>query len=264
MHYRFPHLVRGILATAFCSIALVASARAEFNISESTGLFAPSFRGGSNATWFGYSCGTFFGNPVPPSSSRILNNTPPTLGDVGLGDGVEFYQNYRANVPFVVIGSSSGNIYTGQGPIGKQAFATMVVPTDGSAGTGFTTLILQGFTSTAGPTGPDTLIVNYPRFSIGGVEPSEFVIGGNAVNAGQWWARFDVSNNQALYTIDIEFPGGPTSFPISIAGLTVDSYWSADGYAADTVVVPEPSSFVLLGLGVAGAWLIRRRARRKS
>lgn len=264
MHACLSHLLRGTLAAAICALALVASARAEFNINASTGLFAPSFRGDANSTWFGYASGTFFGNPVPPSASRILNNTPPTLGNVGLGDGVEFYQNDRNNVPFVVIGSSSGNVYTGQGPVGKQAFATMVVPTDGTIGSGFTTLILQGLTSTGGPTGPDTLIVNYPRFSIGGADPTEFVIGGNAANAGQWWARFDLPGNQALYTIDIEFPGGPTSFPISISELTVDSSWSASGYAPDTVTVPEPSSFLLLGLGVAGAWLFRRRASRQS
>jgi hypothetical protein len=254
---------KGALAVLLVSL-IATPARAEFVVKSATGPFTPSFRADANATWFGYSNGTFFGQPVPSAATRILDNTPPTLGNVGLADGVEFYQNDRNDTPFVGIGSSSGNIYTGNMQFGKQAAATMVVPTSGTLGTGFTTLILQGITNTGSPSGAASLILNYPRFEIGGNAATEFVIGINALNQGQWWARFDLPGNQDEYTIDIEFPGGNTTTPISIAGLTVDSYWSASGFAPDTVAVPEPSSLVLLGCGIAGAWLLRRRVGRKA
>jgi hypothetical protein len=49
---------------------------------------------------------------------------------------------------------------------------------------------------------------------------------------------------------------------VTIAELTVDTYWSATGFAADTAVaVPEPSSFILLGCGIAGVYFLRRRTR---
>lgn len=252
------------IAAAALLVALVAApTQADFVISTASGLFEPSFRGDAGSNWFGYSTGTFFGTPVPPSASRILNNTAPTLGNVGLADGVEFYQNDRNDAPFVGIGASSGNLYTGQGPIGKTAAATMVVPTAGTPGSGFTTIILQGYTNVAGGQGVDTLIGNYGRLSINGAQPTEWVIGGNAENRGQWWARFDLLGNQADYTIDWNFIGGVGTTPVSIAELTVDSFWSASGFAPDTAVaVPEPSSLVLLGCGIAGVYFLRRRARK--
>jgi hypothetical protein len=165
------------LTLAVLLVALFAMpSQAAFVISTATGLFEPSFRGDAGSNWFGYSTGTFFGTPVPPTASRILNNTPPTLGNVGLADGVEFYQNDRYEGTFVGIGASSGNLYTGQGPIGKTAAATMVVPTDGVPGTGFTTIILQGYTNVSGGQGVDTLIANYAHLTINGVQPTESAV----------------------------------------------------------------------------------------
>jgi hypothetical protein len=225
-----------------------------YNISAQTNLVVVDFRGQSNTTYFEWTDGRFFGLPVPLSSSRILNNTPPTLG---LTSGVQFYQNDRAATNFVLIGSSSGNIYTGQGPIGKQAAATMVAPAAPNIlDSGFTTLVIQGRTLTAGGFSTvATLISNYPVFSsINGVAPS-FVIAGNATNQGQWWAQYNLPGSASEYTIGWSFPGGPATTPISISGLSVDTYWSDTGYA-NVGAVPEPGTVMLLGLAglTLAAW----------
>jgi len=232
-------------------------------ISEATGLFQTSVRGDSHGAWFGWSSGTFFGSPVPLSSSRILNNPAPTLGTIGLADGVSFYQNDRFSTPFTLIGASSGNIYTGNNyGQGKQAYGTLLVPTFGTPGNGFTTLILQGKTLTADGvySTPQSLAQNYPLLSLNGVSPFtyDFVIGPNASNQAQWWAKFEIAGNASSYQIDIVFPGGAGTTPISISEMTVDSYWSSSQYAPDTAVVPEPSIGWLMGAGFVALIFSRR------
>jgi hypothetical protein len=58
-----------------------------YNISQQTNLVAVDFRGQPNTTYFAWAEGNFFGLPVPPSASRILNNPTPSFG---LVTGVEF------------------------------------------------------------------------------------------------------------------------------------------------------------------------------
>ncbi len=223
-----------------------------YDLTQQSGLVSPAFRGQANTTFFGWNEGQFFGQPVPPSTSRILNNPTTSIGNVGLGEGVELYQNDRFSSPFVMIGSSVGNIYTGSGPVGKQGFATMVAPTaPGSLDSGFTTIVIQGRTTTAGGFSTlESLISNYPIFSsINGVDPT-FVISGNAANQGQWWAQYSIPGSATSYTIGLTFPGGPTTTPISIAGMSVDTYWSASAYA-DVSAVPEPSTLAMCLTGGA-------------
>ncbi|TVR50777.1 MAG: PEP-CTERM sorting domain-containing protein [Puniceicoccaceae bacterium] len=230
-------------------------------IAEADGLFTPSFRGESHTGWFGWSPGTFFGDPVPPAEERRLDRPAPNLGTLGPTDGVTWFQNDAGADSFVLIGASSGNIYTGQGRIGRQAFATLELPATGAEADGFTTLIIQGRTTTSGFGGPEALIQNFPVFgSVNGADPT-FVIGANSVGQGQWWAKYELPGNPALITVPVEFPGGPDTFPISLAALAVDVGWSPSGYFPDTVAaVPEPAtSSALFGLGVLLAILFFRR-----
>ena len=235
-------------------------------ISEATGLFQTSVRGDSHEAWFGWSSGTFFGSSVPLSSFRILNNPTTTLGTIGLAEGVSFYQNDRYSTPFTLIGASSGNIYTGNNiGQGKQAYGTLLVPTLGTPGNGFTTLILQGKTLTADGvySTAQSLAQNYPLFSLNGLTPFsyDFVIGPNAANQAQWWAKFEIAGNVPTYQIDIVFPGGVGITPISISEMAVDSYWSSTQYAPDTAVVPEPRVGWLMGMGFVALILNRRNQR---
>lgn len=242
---------------------IVPTARAIiYDITQQTGLVAPDFRGSPNTAYFGWSDGQFFGQPVPPSTSRILNNPATSFGSVGTIEGVELYQNDRDASPFVMIGSSGGNIYTGSGAIGKQAAATLVVPAFPAAlDSGFTTIVIQGRTTTAGGFSTlELLISNYPVFSsINGISP-DFVISGNAANQGQWWAQYNIPGSASSYTVGMTFPGGVSTTPISIAGMSVDTYWSSSGYA-NVSAVPEPSTFALL-VAFAGLCLTFRYRRR--
>jgi len=141
----------------------------------------------------------------------------------------------------------------------------LIVPTFGTNERGFTTLILQGKTLTADGvySTPQTLSQNYPLFSLNGVTPAayDFVIGPNASNQAQWWAKFEIAGNASTYQIDIVFPGGPGTSPISISEMTVDSYWSSTQYAPDKVVVPEPKVGWLMAAGFVVMVLSRRNQR---
>jgi hypothetical protein len=227
----------------------VAGVQAEiYNLSTASALFAPAFRGDSNTTWFGWDEGRFFGQTVPASSSRILNN-PATSNGTSELSGVELYQNDRNNSPFVMIGSTSGNIYTGSGPVGKQASATLVAPMAPGGAEGFTTIVIQGRTTAAGgPSNIQTLLGNYPVFSDINGTAAQFTIAANSVNQAQWWAQYDLPGYSATRTIGMTFNGGTGTFPISIAQMTVDTFWSPTGYA-NVQAIPEPQTWILAGLG---------------
>jgi hypothetical protein len=255
-------MINGIKGAALAfTLGLLQANAVTYDITTASGLFEPMFRGNSNTTWFAWNEGNFFGQPVPATTSRILNNPATSNGTSGM-TGVEFYQNDRNNSPFVMIGSSVGNIYTGSFAIGKQASATLVAPMAAGGTDGFTTIVIQGRTTPAGGfSSLESLIANYPVFSsINGISP-EFLIAGNAANQGQWWAQYEIPGYAPSYTIGITFPGGNGTTPISIAGMSVDTFWSASGYA-DVQAIPEPGTWVLGCLamfGLAGIRLLRRR-----
>lgn len=256
-----------VLLLAGSIFAAATTARAEvYDLTVATSLYAPSFRGQADTTWFGWNEGKFFGSPVPSSGSRVLNNSATSNGTIGL-TGVEFYQNDRASGNFTMIGSSAGNIYTGSGPIGKQAAATLVAPMAAGGVDGYSTIVIQGRTTTAGgPATIQSLLANYPVFSsINGVSPS-FVISANAANQGQWWAQYEIPGYASLYSIGLTFPGGSGTAPISIAALTVDTHWSATGYV-NVSAVPEPGTWAL-GIGgllaVVGWRVVRAREEQAS
>ena len=247
-------MINGIKGAALAlTLGLLQANAVTYDITTASGLFEPMFRGNSNTTWFAWSEGSFYAKPVPPENSRILNNPVTSNGTLGL-TGVEFYQDDRSSSTFVMIGSSGGNIYTGQGAIGKQAAATLVAPLAAGGSDGFTTIVIQGRTITAGGfSSLESLIANYPVFSsINGISP-EFLIAGNAVNQGQWWAQYEIPGYASSYTIGITFPGGTGTTPISIAGMSVDTFWSASGFA-DVQAIPEPGAWTLLAFGLMGLW----------
>lgn len=234
-----------------------------YNITQQTGLIAPEFRNQPNTAYFGWNEYEFYPFPVPPTSSRVLNNPPPSDGTSSLFTNIQFYQNDRYNSNFVMIGSSSGNIYTGFGAIGKSANATLSFPKSTSLTGGFTTLILQGRTVPSNTYAPiEMLTANYPRFTINGTSPN-FVIGQNLSDEAQWWAQFNLPYITNEYNIGVQFLGGNNTYPISVAELYVDAFWSQTGYANVNAVIPEPNTILLTFIAVLIFLIIRSIKRQK-
>lgn len=229
----FAPLVVGTL------LAGVASAQAQFNIETGTGLFAPSYRGTANTTWFGWGPGSFDG----ATDNELIDNPAPTLGTTTIG--VTLNQDPVIND----ILSGSNNIYTGFAGVTSL---TLDIPTSGTEGSGFTTIIVQGRALFGG-------FGTAPALSdIAGVSPT-FVTSNNANGAGQFWAKYEIPGNATSYDLDISFAAASHT---SIGELQIDAGWSASGYSSDLAVVPEPSTWTLLGLGMAATFGWMKRSRR--
>lgn len=230
------------------------SASAALVITGSSGIFTPSFRGGSNATHFGWSNGSWDGNPPlvegdPDVTPDVVNATPsinPTSGGMLV-----------QSVPGDIV-SGSNNIYTsvaGANALGLQ----LVIPTAGTPGAaGFTTIIAQGFGLSGNLFGFTEALDGFGFGAILGIQP-EYVIGRNADGRGQWWAKWELPGNAASYTVEVigkeGFPGGSV---LSVTDMQVDTWFSESGFAPDVAVVPEPSA-LLLTFVAAGFGLSRRR-----
>ena len=213
-------------------------ATAQFVINSSSGLFDPSFRGQANTTWFGWGAGSFEG----ATQNELIDNPAPSIGTTTLG--ISFTQN-----PANDILASSDNIYTGTS---AATDLLLQIPTSGTLGSGFTTIIVQGRTAFGGYDTPPSL---QPISGISAI----FEVGPNANGSGQFWAKYELPGNSAAYDLTINLA---TASFISIAELEFDTYWSPTAFAADFTVVPEPSTFALLGLGAVAGFALRKRSRK--
>ncbi len=232
------HLLSLTLATALISAG---GAHAQFVLTEGSNPFEPSFRGDANTTYFGWTDGTFDGTP----DNELVDDPAVTLGTAIPGISL-------TQVGTNDILASSNNIYS-------PGFATLnlVIPTAGTVGSGFTTIIIQGRATSGGMPGLTTA----PVFgSINGVAP-EFISGGNSAGKTQWWAKYELPGNAATYAVTLDLPGSGNLAPVSIASFTVETLWSADGYADDFLIaaVPEPGTYAVGAILVLCAAMARRR-----
>lgn len=222
---------------------------AAFVIGESTGMFTPSFRSGSNTTYFGWSLGSWDGNPADaPGEADVINGTPSINPD-GLA-GTSFLTQSGATD----IVSSSNNIYSSVGAV-NSAGLSLNIPTSGTVGVaGFTTIIIQGL----GFSGFGMALDAFAFGDINGVSPT-YLYASNAVagSQGQWWAKWEIPGNQASYTVNIVGHDAGVGV-LSVTDMIVDTQYSTTGYAADFAVVPEASTS-LLGLAAIGLGVLRRR-----
>jgi hypothetical protein len=136
----------------------------------------------------------------------------------------------------------------------------IAAPTNGTPGSGFTTIILQGRTIFGGyPTGDNGNDLTFgPVLGVN----ATYVQGTNTLAQGQFFAKYEIPGNAASYIVTI--PASATA--LSIAELQVDTEWSALSFAADTALVPEPATIMLLALGmipIARKWRLSK-ARRSS
>jgi hypothetical protein len=236
--------------------ASVAVANAEFNISTGVGTFTPSFRDLANTdagstTYWGWGSGAFDG----PTNNENIDLPPVTLGAGGLNGTLSQGADPRDIV------SSGNSIYTFTFTSPSNPLTlSLGVPTTGTVGAGFTTIILQGVTMNFGTdtTFPDNSFI-FPE--VGGVTPTVVVGQNNAspFKLGQFWAKYEIPGNSANYQIGL----GLAANHISISRLEVDTLWSATGYAPDSAsAIPEPGAGVFSAIGVAALILRRRRAQK--
>lgn len=232
------------------------AAQAAYAIYEGTGLYTPDFRGEANTTHFGWSYGTWDGNP--PAGEGQPDPSPDTLnGTPSINPGALAGTSFITQTGSGDIISGSNNIYSSIGAINGQGLQ-LHVPTNGVVGTeGFTTIIIQGLSMSGAMFGGNFPLDGF-GFSINGVE-AEYAITVNSLGLGQWFAKFELAGNQSVYDIDIfgteGIPGGSV---LSVTDLHVDTLYSSTGFAPDSAVVPEPSGLLL---SFAGAALLLRRRR---
>lgn len=245
-----------ILLPALAAILAASPASAAFVIQGSNGIFTPSFRGGSNTTSFGWSSGTWDGNPPlaegdPDITPDIVNGTP----SINPASGGSLVQSGAGDIV-----SGSNNIYTSVNAVNALGLQ-LSIPTAGTPGpAGFTTIIVQGFGLSGNLFGFAEALDGFGFGAINGIQP-EYVIGRNADGRGQWWAKWELPGNAASYAVDVigkeGYPGGSV---LSVTDMRVDTWFSGSGFAPDVAVVPEPSALLLSTSGLA---LVFRR-RRKS
>jgi len=262
------------LFTAALGLTLPMANAAVFVIAENNtnALFVPTFRGTANSTYFGWGNGDFGGSwyndvhpdtPVPVANDyRLLEGAVATLGSGAFRGSLSQVNDYN-------ILAFSDNIYptSGKFPAGVTSETVNIhIPINVSlenVGTGFTTIIIQGNTTSSayGANPPIFLDLDYER----DVQMS-YVLGTNnstgGIGKGQFWVKYEIAGSAEEFTIS--FLAGLSG---SIAGLTVDTIWSPTQIATDTALaaVPEPSTYLLVGLGlIALAWKHRRRITARS
>ena len=216
-------------------VALVAAVNsaeaATFDIATATDLFVPTFRGDANTTYLGWD---LFGNP----GDTVINDTTP---DIGSDTGSFVTTNGEDHQ------SGSLNYYSSTGSVAED----VSFDTDGTSGSGFTTIIIQAKTL-FGPLGADVF------FSpINGIAPSLVISADNGAGKGQLFAKYEIPGVDG--TQSFSMGSAPFSFN-SFDQFVVDTVWSPTGYAADNAVAtPEPATAGLLVAGLIASFVSTRR-----
>ena len=238
------------LLPALAAILCGQSASAAFLIYEGTGIFTPSFRGGSSTTYFGWSSGTWDGNPPPavgePDPSPDILNGTPSINPDSLAGTSFITQTSSADLV-----SGSNNLYSSVAGI-NAAGLQLNIPTAGAGGSeGFTTIIIQGLSMSGAMFGFGGPLDGFGFGEINGVAAQyEHTI--NDSGLGQWWAKWELPGSQSSYTVDVfGHEGVPGGSILSVTDLQVDTLFSNTGFAPDSAVVPEPSALLLSFVGVA-------------
>jgi hypothetical protein len=224
------------LSALLVGAGLHPGAAATFTMDQLLDVTVPSSRGSANTTWFGWEA-------FNESNTRNvpIDDSTPDLGTTASG------ARFRTtNGEDHVI--SSGNLYFFT--TGQSLAEEITVPTSGTVGTGFTTIILQAVTAPGFGSFPAPITLN----AINGVTPT-IVQGSNAAGLGQFWAVWTVPGNQAGYTITLTGPANQQHY--SFDRVVVDTFWSASLPTVDSMAQFTPAittaSPLYAALGIATA-----------
>lgn len=232
--------LRNSLAVAL--ICTVSTAGAASVISQSPGLFTPSFRSDANTTYYGWGTGTLGvgGNTV---------NGTPSINPAALSGNSFLVQATTTDIV-----ASSNNIYSSVAGV-NNAQVSLNIATLGTVGSaGFTTIIVQGF----GAAGFGFALDTFTFGAINGISPT-YEYGINAAGAGQFWAKWEIPGNQASYNVAVNGYSAGAGV-LSVTNMIVDTTYSTASYAVDSAsAVPEPS-MAILGLSGLGLLAHRRRS----
>lgn len=184
--------------------------------------------------------------------------TSPAPGSSFIGGGTGSQLTFLSNQSL----ASSGNAYGGLfGPGDSSSFLTDAFATvrSGSSGGGFTRIVAQ-FETLGSELDYSSILLSPSVASEGTIAPSFAIetersslggtFGGESVS---YLAMWDIAASQSEYRVDFN----AASNNMSIDRFRLDSFTSGTALITPSAV-PEPSSFVLMGL-VAGGMTFRRR-----
>lgn len=202
-------------------------------LSAISGAVTPSTRGNVKTTWFGWE--TFNNVDNRTMGVSVINDSTPDIGHTTTAGANFQTTNGEGHL------LSSGNVYFFAGTLAEQ----ITVPTNGTVGTGFTTIILQIVSAQGFGAFADAISLS----SIEGVAP-KIVQSLNTTGTGQLWAKWEIPGNQPSYTISIAGPANQAHF--SFDRVIVDTQWSATSYQGDSMAEAPPSITTASPLPVGG------------
>lgn len=180
-----------------------------FNMELSNDAVAPTTRGDTNTTYFGWE------NFLTSGSPKSLNDPTP---DIGTASGPELLTSVGDPSPLSGTGELT-RLYTFSAPVNF----TVVAPTkDGTTeASGYTTVVAQivaysgGFGNTITPASITTT-------SSGTIAPSLIVQGTNSLGQGHFWVKWVIPNKEPTYTLNFT---APANSHLSIDRIVVDTVW---------------------------------------
>jgi hypothetical protein len=210
-------------------------------LNQVTDVVTPSSRGNVQTTHFGWEAFNDVGNRNMGVS--VIDDSTPDIGYTTTAGARFRTTNGEGHV------LSSGNLYFLSGTLAEQ----ITVPTNGTVGSGFTTVILQIASATGSPVGGDGGFAGDITLTIAGAPPTSQIVGSNSAGAAQLWAKWEVPGNAATY--DIVVAGPPSQAHFSFDRVVVDTFWNATSYLGDSMAAEPPAISTASPLAVAGIGL---------
>ena len=216
-------------------------------------------RGNSaDAAYFGWDL--FDGNGPALSFGRVLDDATVDLGVGTTATATRIFQGADgiANVAPTLYGhrSGSGNYYSGFGTTDfVDDTIAGIAPASGVGGS--TTVVLQVIAGAPGGMGANALAGMQFSMASAGWSKSKDLYGTLSSGTGVYWQEWSAAGSDLPFSIHLT----STIESRSIDAIAVDTFWS-NGLpvlnARTTIGVPEPTTGMLVLLGAALAWRVRR------